>query len=133
LKSTSSNTGSILPPSLFRLARAGYSIPRNLLLRFSTDTIDDTPVLASILQSSAVASILELTVKTLPGDHVRPMQQDLNRTLSPDLMNLANQAVAQGTSLWSQLGALAEQASLPQQTKEQLTGLAKVAEGKLSI
>ena len=36
-------------------------MPRNLLLRFANDTIDETPQLASTLQSSAVAGMLELT------------------------------------------------------------------------
>jgi hypothetical protein len=35
----------LLPP-------AGYAVPRNLLLRFAADTIDETPQLASTLQSS---------------------------------------------------------------------------------
>lgn len=38
--------------------------------------------------------MLELTVKTLPGEHARPLQQDLSR-LSPDLARAANQAVSQ--------------------------------------
>lgn len=37
------------------------------------------------LQSSAIANSLELTVKTLPGEHVRPLQQDLNQ-ISPELV-----------------------------------------------
>ncbi len=44
-------------------------------LRFTSDRIDDTPSLASVLQSSAVSGVLELTVKNLPGDHVRPLSQ----------------------------------------------------------
>lgn len=42
---------------------SGYTVPRNLLLRFSADTIDQTPELASTLQSSAIANMLELTVR----------------------------------------------------------------------
>lgn len=34
---------------------------------------------------AAVASMLELTVKTLPGEHARPLQQDLNR-ISPGML-----------------------------------------------
>lgn len=34
--------------------------------------------------------MLELTVKTLPGEHARPLQQDLNR-ISPDLARAASQ------------------------------------------
>lgn len=31
---------------------AGYNVPRNLLLRFAEDSIDETPQLASTLQTS---------------------------------------------------------------------------------
>lgn len=62
-------------PNIVRPSPEGYTVPRNLLLRFSADEIDETPQLASTLQSSAVASMLELTVKTLPGEHARPLQQ----------------------------------------------------------
>ena len=42
---------------------------------------------------------LELIVKTLPGDHVRPLQQDLAGSgISPDLLRLAEQATQQAVS-----------------------------------
>lgn len=64
------------PPEESRtMIRDGYAVGRNLLLKFANDSIDETPVLASVLQSSAAKESLELTVKTLPGDHVRPLQQ----------------------------------------------------------
>lgn len=51
------------PPEESRsIIRGGYTVARNLLLRFTADEIDETPVLASILQSSAAGSSLELTV-----------------------------------------------------------------------
>ena len=182
-------------------------MPRNLLLRFASDEIDETPQLASTLQSSggpacvlllavgtvhggcavlrcalqrlpcciaiaarparpatvpthccpaaaamlthptrtaaaspcpappcpaAVSSMLELTVKTVPGDHTRPLQQDLSR-LSPDLARVASQAASQGESLMGQLGSLAQQAGLPEQAASQLTGLAKLGMGMTSM
>ncbi|PSC76402.1 plant MCA23-20 [Micractinium conductrix] len=114
------------------IIRQGYTVPRNLLLRFSADEIDETPQLASTLQSSAVASMLELTVKTLPGEHARPLQQDLGR-ISPDLARLTSQAVTQGESLIGQLGNLASQAGLPEQATNQLSGLAKLGLGMTSM
>ncbi|KAI7841224.1 hypothetical protein COHA_005188 [Chlorella ohadii] len=117
------------PPEESRaIIRQGYTVPRNLLLRFAQDEIDETPQLASTLQSSAVASMLELTVKTLPGEHARPLQQDLNR-ISPDVARLASQAASQGESFMGQLGSLVQQAGLPEQTANQLTGLAKLGMG----
>ncbi|PRW32674.1 plant MCA23-20 [Chlorella sorokiniana] len=117
------------PPEESRsIIRQGYTVPRNLLLRFAQDEIDETPQLASTLQSSAVASMLELTVKTLPGEHARPLQQDLNR-ISPDVARFASQAATQGESFMGQLGSLVQQAGLPEQTASQLTGLAKLGMG----
>ena len=40
-------------------------MPRNLLIRFANDNIDQTPELASTLQSSAIANQLELTVRVV--------------------------------------------------------------------
>lgn len=121
------------PPEESRMIiRQGYTVPRNLLLRFAADEIDETPQLASALQSSAVASMLELTVKTLPGEHARPLQQDLNR-ISPDLARVASQAVTQGESLIGQLGSYVKQAGLPEQTANQLSGLAKLGMGVTSM
>lgn len=109
-------------------SRAGYNVARNLLLRFADDTIDETPALASTLQTSAVGNTLELTVKTLAGDHVRPLQQDLTG-ISPDLVRLANQAtqtaVSQSESLLGQLGAFAARAGLPEETTSQLSSVFK--------
>lgn len=76
--------------------------------------------------------MLELTVKTLPGDHARPLQQDLNR-LSPDLARAASQAVSQGESLIGQLGSLASSAGLPEAAASQLSGLAKLGMGMTSM
>lgn len=121
------------PPEESRsLIRGGYAVGRNLLLRFSGDSIDETPSLASVLQSSAAASSLELTLKILPGDHVRPLQQDLNK-VSPDLARFATQQLSNSESFWASVGSFAEQAGLPAQAKEQLTGLAKTATGVASI
>ncbi|KAI3423953.1 hypothetical protein D9Q98_009787 [Chlorella vulgaris] len=116
------------PQESRNMIRQGYTVPRNLLLRFASDEIDETPQLASTLQSSAVASMLELTVKTLPGEHARPLQQDLTR-ISPDLAKVASQAMSQSESLIGQLGSFVNRAGLPEATANQLTGLAKLGMG----
>jgi len=59
-----------------------YTCSRNLLVKFSNDTIDETSILAETLQKT-LASMqvggsdggLELTVKQLAGDHVTPCKQ----------------------------------------------------------
>ena len=58
---------------LFPLSSA---VPRNLLLRFKDDSIDESNTLAQVLQSSpTLGEVLDLSVRTLPGDHLRLMQQ----------------------------------------------------------
>jgi hypothetical protein len=51
-------------------------VERNLVLKFKDDTIDDSIELAQLLQSSsAISSMLDLSLRTLDGDHIRPMAQ----------------------------------------------------------
>lgn len=58
--------------------RSYYGIRRNLLIRFRDDSIDETPILADTLSvNSAVSENLDLSIRTLPGDHARPLQQVL--------------------------------------------------------
>lgn len=120
------------PEESRNIIRSGYAVGRNFLIKFKEDTIDETPVLASVLQSSAAAESLELTLKTLPGDHVRPLQQDLNR-ISPDFAKFTTDRLSDSENFWNSLGSLAEQAGLPDAAKEQITGLAKTATGVASM
>ena len=56
--------------------RSYYGISRNLLIKFKDDTIDETSVLAQILSSeSAISSMLDMSIRSLPGDHGLPLQQ----------------------------------------------------------
>lgn len=118
------------PEEVRNIIRSGYAINKNFLMRFVGDSIDETPSLAAVLQSSAMASSLELTLKSFSGDHVRPLQQDLNR-ISPDLAKFTSDRLSDSDRFWSSVSSLAEQASLPDDAKERLTGLAK-AGGMLS-
>lgn len=119
------------PQESRQMIKDGYAIHKNLLLKFSEDTIDETPILASVLQSSPLwnQGSLELTVKSLPGDHARPMIQDLSKLgISPEIAEFTSQRLSESESFWSSVGSFAEQASgLPSIAKEQLTGLAKTA------
>jgi hypothetical protein len=121
------------PPEEARAAiRAGYAVSRNLLVRFAADEIDETPALASVLQSSAAASAaagLELTVRTLPGDHVRPLTPDLSG-VSPELARVAEAGLGASESFWAGVdGLVAGQAALPDAARAQLSGLARAAGG----
>ena len=91
-----------------RLVRSFYSARRNLLVRFSADPIDETADLAGLLQASAAASAppgLDLAVRVLPGDHVRPLQQ----LLPPDVAA----AAGAGGALLGRLAAMAGPAGMP--------------------
>ncbi|KAI8475731.1 MAG: hypothetical protein J3K34DRAFT_403441 [Monoraphidium minutum] len=114
------------PPPLETKAmiRNYYAVRRNLLLRFQDDTIDETLPLAMLLQeSSAVSASLDLSVRTLPGDHIRPLQQSLG-SLPPELARAANQAAEQGSNILGRLAGLAQQAGV-QAASVQLEGLQK--------
>ncbi|EEH60120.1 uncharacterized protein MICPUCDRAFT_3522, partial [Micromonas pusilla CCMP1545] len=68
------------------LVRKYYAVKRNLLLRFRDDTIDETGVLASTLtDGAAISESLDLSVKSLAGDHVRPCRQDVGADVPPEL------------------------------------------------
>lgn len=119
------------PQESRQMIKDGYAIHKNLLLKFSDDTIDETPILASVLQSSPLwnQGSLELTVKSLPGDHARPMVQDLSKLgISPEMAEFTSQRLSESESFWNSIGSFAEQATgLPSIAKEQLTGFAKTA------
>lgn len=47
-----------------------YNVRRNLLIKFSNDTLDQSAVLSKILQERFVEMV---TVQTLPGTHTTPL------------------------------------------------------------
>ncbi|XP_073316079.1 uncharacterized protein [Primulina huaijiensis] len=64
------------PEETQRLIRSYYGISRNLLIKFKDDTIDETSVLTQVLTSdSAISSMLDMSIRLLPGDHGLPLQQ----------------------------------------------------------
>lgn len=53
-----------------------YGISRNLLIKFKDDAIDETSMLAQVLSSeAAISSMLDMSIRMLPGDHGLPLQQ----------------------------------------------------------
>lgn len=87
------------PEETRRLIKSYYGISRNLLVKFKDDTIDETPVLAQVLSSeSAISSVLDMSIRSLPGDHGLPLQQAL-----PDVPPGMVDAVNRGGELWANL------------------------------
>lgn len=56
-----------------KLVQQRYNIRRNLLIKFSNDTIDQSATLSQILQQRFPEMV---TVQTLPGTHTTPLGQD---------------------------------------------------------
>ncbi|MBA0829235.1 hypothetical protein Goarm_013853 [Gossypium armourianum] len=78
-----------------------YGISRNLLIKFKDDSIDETPKLAKVLSSeSAISSMLDMSIRSLPGDHGLPLQQAL-----PDVPPAMADAVNRGGELLVNLSA----------------------------
>lgn len=110
------------PEETKNLVKTYYAVNRNLLLRFKNDTMDESMELAGLLQStSAVSTTLDLTVRTLDGDHLRPVQQNVV-DLPPEVARLANQAVSGSGVMLGRLANVAHQmgASAPADTLEEL-------------
>ncbi|MBD2385125.1 DUF1350 family protein [Cylindrospermum sp. FACHB-282] len=57
-----------------QLVQERYQIRRNLLIKFSNDTIDQSVALTKILQARFPEMV---TVQTLPGTHTTPLGQDI--------------------------------------------------------
>jgi len=63
------------PQDTNRLVRESYQIPRNLLVKFSGDNIDQTLLLTELLKQRFPDMI---TVQTLTGNHQTPLGQDVS-------------------------------------------------------
>lgn len=84
-----------------------YSVPRNLILRFRSDKMDESMELATMLQGSAtISNRLDITMRSLQGDHVRPLHQAFVDLPSP-VAKVANQAVAATGGILEQAAEMA--------------------------
>lgn len=80
------------PDETRTLVRGCYGTPQNLAIKFVDDTIDETDRLTQLLQNdAAVAATLNLTVRSLPGDHVRPLRQEVPSEVSSTIGRAAQQ------------------------------------------
>ncbi|EEC77228.1 hypothetical protein OsI_15775 [Oryza sativa Indica Group] len=87
------------PEETRRLVKSYYGISRNLLIKFKDDQIDETSILAQVLSSeSAISSLLDMSIRSLPGDHGLPLQQVL-----PDVPPAMADAVNRGSELLTNL------------------------------
>ncbi|GMP82117.1 hypothetical protein CsSME_00036573 [Camellia sinensis var. sinensis] len=77
-----------------------YGVSRNLLIKFKDDTIDETSALAQVLSDSAISSMLDMSIRLLPGDHSLPLQQAL-----PDVPPAMADAVNRGGEFLANLTA----------------------------
>lgn len=57
-----------------KLVQESYNVRRNLLIKFSNDTLDQSAALKEILQQRFPEMV---TAQTLPGNHVTPLGQDV--------------------------------------------------------
>ncbi|MBD2206424.1 DUF1350 family protein [Calothrix sp. FACHB-1219] len=57
-----------------KLVKESYNIRRNLLIKFSNDTLDQSKALSQILQERFPEMV---TIQTLPGTHTTPLGQDI--------------------------------------------------------
>jgi len=66
-----------------------YGVVRNLLIKFRDDPIDETSALAQLLAAnSAISSMQDLSIRTVPGDHGMPLQQvDLFKAFDPCILS----------------------------------------------
>ncbi|XP_058194732.1 uncharacterized protein LOC131311337 isoform X3 [Rhododendron vialii] len=77
-----------------------YGVSRNLLIKFKDDMIDETSALAQVLSDSTISSMLDMSIRSLPGDHGLPLQQVL-----PDVPPAMADAVNRGGEFLANLTA----------------------------
>ncbi|KAE9454290.1 hypothetical protein C3L33_13812, partial [Rhododendron williamsianum] len=82
------------------LIKSYYGVSRNLLIKFKDDMIDETSALAQVLSDSAISSMLDMSIRSLPGDHGLPLQQVL-----PDVPPAMADAVNRGGEFLANLTA----------------------------
>lgn len=116
--------------------RTQYGVPRNLIIQFSSDTIDESPRLNSVLEANSTVA-RELRYKVLPGDHTRPLLQTVG-DVPPELRQAASAVQSQGEDFLDRLSGAAVQAGFGQASQslndfaKGITNLGTVLNGSLS-
>lgn len=90
------------PSETANLIKNYYSAPRTMLMRFTEDDLDETSQLTSMLQQNGHIST-DLTLRTLPGNHIRPLVQNFVDLPLPVANFASNTIRSSGTVLGRQL------------------------------
>lgn len=119
------------PEESRRMVQRRYGVSRNLLVRFLDDNIDETPDLSLTLQGLSqgqpgavpgTAGNMDLSVRTLPGDHATPCQQPLPEEIPSQIAAVASQ----GSDIFGVIAGISELASSATGLPESpITGIAK--------
>lgn len=97
------------PEECRRLFRSYYKVNRNMLIKFRSDAIDETAELTSMLSnSSAVSDSIDMTVKVMSGDHLRPLSQT-----PVEIPSQLAAAGSKGAELMIRLSQMAVDAGVP--------------------
>lgn len=101
------------PEETRRIIQAYYRCPRNMLVKFKSDSIDETTDLASMLSSNPpLLGSLDLSLKVLPGDHHRPLAQSLV-SVPPQVARVGSAAASTGAELFGRVAQLAAETGVP--------------------
>ena len=79
------------PEESAKLVRKYYAVRKNLLIKFTDDTIDETSALAATLAGAVAAEDIDLTVRTRKGDHVFPLWRDTGIDVPDEVYEAAEQ------------------------------------------
>jgi hypothetical protein len=90
------------PSQTNEIIRERYQVERNLLVRFSNDNIDQTPLLAKLLTHYTDT----INCSTLPGNHLTPLGQDFNWQTGIDFSPLDALGQWMRQELFRELGML---------------------------
>jgi hypothetical protein len=90
------------PSQTNEIIRERYQVERNLLVRFTNDTIDQTPLLAKLLAHYTDT----LNCSVLPGNHLTPLGQDFNWQTGVDFSPLDALGQWMRQELFRELGML---------------------------
>lgn len=98
------------PTEMATLIRSYYSAPRTMLIRFADDDLDETSKLTSMLQQGGSMST-DLTLRTLPGNHIRPLVQNFIDVPLP-IAHLASSTIRSSGTVLGSLSAVAADVGL---------------------
>lgn len=100
------------PAESAKLASKYYAVKRNLLVKFTDDTIDETGAVAATLASAAASEDIELTVRNRKGDHVFPLWRETGVELPDEVLQAAEQSADMFAAFGDALGVTADNSPL---------------------